>query len=297
MVVGAGALLAIALLYRPLLLSSLDPDLAAVRGVPVRLIGLLHLIVLALAVALSAITVGAILSTALLIGPAAIALRVAKRPGWAVLLAAVIGVAATWGGILVAYDSYDWTGGHGWPVSFCIVALIFVAYVVAGSDPAWPRHAGRRASPRRPAFERRLRQALFASFMVNTWIVATIVAAVAGIVGFFVVIRGASFAAHALPLGTFPGAAAASLIGVNPLFGLLVFSGLGVIGISQLARRGRRDLATALSLVMLLGLGALFLSLTTEYFQAVYALLFGEVLGVSNAISRRSPRSALSRSR
>ena len=123
---------------------------------------------------------------------------------------------------------------------------------------------------------------MFEDFMVNTWIAATLVATVAGIVGFFVVIRGAAFAAHALPLSAFPGAAAANLLGVNPLIGLLVFSGLGVTGISQLARHGRRDLATALSLVMLLGLGALFLSWTTEYFQAVYALLFGEVLGVSS---------------
>src|SRR6201996_5410977 len=57
--VGAGALLAVGVLYRPLLLCSLDPDLASVRGVNVRLIALLHLIVVALAVALSAITVGA----------------------------------------------------------------------------------------------------------------------------------------------------------------------------------------------------------------------------------------------
>ena len=132
LVVGAGSLFAVAMLYRPLLLCSLDADLAAVRGVPVRLIGPLHLIVLALAVALSAMTVGAILSTALLIGPASIALHLARRPGLAILLAVVIGIATTWGGILVAYDSYNWTSGHGWPVSFCIVALIFVAYVVAG---------------------------------------------------------------------------------------------------------------------------------------------------------------------
>jgi zinc/manganese transport system permease protein len=121
---------------------------------------------------------------------------------------------------------------------------------------------------------------MFDDFMINTWIAATLVAAVAGLVGFFVVIRGASFAAHALPLSAFPGAAAANLLGISPLIGLLAFSGLGVAGITQLARHGRRDLATALSLVMLLGLGALFLSRTTEYFQAVYALLFGEVLGV-----------------
>ncbi len=124
---------------------------------------------------------------------------------------------------------------------------------------------------------------MFDDFMVNTWIAATLVAGVAGIVGFFVVVRGASFAAHALPLTAFPGAAAANLAGVDPLFGLLVFSGLGVTGISQLARSERRDVATALTLVTLLGLGALFLSRTTEYFQAVYALLFGQVLGVSNA--------------
>jgi zinc/manganese transport system permease protein len=122
---------------------------------------------------------------------------------------------------------------------------------------------------------------VFSSFMINSWVVATIVAVVAGCVGFFVVIRGSTFAAHALPLGTFPGAAAASLIGINELWGLIVFSGLGVIGISRLARHQRNDVATALTLVTLLGLGTLFLSLSSEYSQAVYALLFGEVLGIS----------------
>jgi len=124
---------------------------------------------------------------------------------------------------------------------------------------------------------------MFSSFMVNSWVVASMVAVVAGIVGFFVVLRGASFAPHALPLGIFPGAAAASLIGVNAFWGLIVFSGLGVAGISALARRQRRDVATALTLIALLGLGTLFLSLSSAYSQAVYALLFGEVLGISRA--------------
>jgi zinc/manganese transport system permease protein len=142
LLVGAGTLIAIGLLYRPLLLCSLDPDLAAVRGVPVRLIGLLFLMVVALAVTLSAITVGAILSTGLLIGPAAIALRLARKPASAILLAAALGVASTWGGILIAYDSYEWTGGHGWPVSFCIVTLIFGAYVlVAQFEPRRRDHS------------------------------------------------------------------------------------------------------------------------------------------------------------
>lgn len=127
--VGLVALLTVGLLYRPLLLCSLDPDLASVQGVSARLVGLLHLIVVALAVALSAITIGAILSTALLVGPAAMALHFAKRPAVAILLAVAIGIVTTWGGILLAYDSYEWTGGHGWPVSFCIVALIFGGYV------------------------------------------------------------------------------------------------------------------------------------------------------------------------
>jgi zinc/manganese transport system permease protein len=130
--VGIGALIVVSTLYRPLLLSSIEPDLAAVRGVRVRMVGLLHLLALALAVSLSAITVGAILSTALLIGPAAIALRVAKRPGWAVILAALIGTGTTWTGILLAYDSYYWTPEHGWPVSFFVVTLIFMLYVITG---------------------------------------------------------------------------------------------------------------------------------------------------------------------
>jgi zinc/manganese transport system permease protein len=124
---------------------------------------------------------------------------------------------------------------------------------------------------------------MFSSFMINSWIVASIVAVVAGVIGLFVVIRGSTFAAHALPLGTFPGAAAAALININELWGLIVFSGLGVLGISTLSRHQRNDVATALTLVTLLGLGTLFLSLSSEYSQSVYALLFGEVLGVSSS--------------
>lgn len=124
---------------------------------------------------------------------------------------------------------------------------------------------------------------MFSSFMINTWVGATLVAIVAGAVGFFVVLRGSSFAAHALPLGAFPGAAAANFLGLNELSGLIVFSGLGVIGISQLSRKGQHDVATALCLVTLLGLGTLFLSMTSQYSQGVYALLFGEVLGISTS--------------
>jgi len=117
--------------------------------------------------------------------------------------------------------------------------------------------------------------------MVNAWILASIVALVAGVVGFFTVLRGSAFAAHAIPNGSFAGAAAASLIGISTLLGLGVFSLAGALGIGVLGRRGRHDVATALALVMMLGLGALFLSFSEEYAPAVYSLLFGEVLGIS----------------
>ncbi|OXC78054.1 metal ABC transporter permease [Caballeronia sordidicola] len=131
LLVGLGALLLVTVIYRPLLLSSIDPELAAVRGIPVRFVSLLHLLMLAMAVALSAIAVGAILSTALLIGPPAIALRLVKRPGQAIVTAVVIGVGSTWAAILLAYDSYYWTPGHGWPVSFFVVTLILIFYIFA----------------------------------------------------------------------------------------------------------------------------------------------------------------------
>jgi zinc/manganese transport system permease protein len=122
---------------------------------------------------------------------------------------------------------------------------------------------------------------VFTGLMTDTWIAGTLVALVAGVVGFFVVIRRAAFAAHVLPLGAFPGAAAASLLGMNSLVGLVAFAGLGVLGIGQLERWGRREVATALWLAASLALGSLFLSMTRQYSQQVYALLFGEVLGVS----------------
>lgn len=122
----------VAVLYRPLLLSTLSADLAAARGVPVRLVGIGYLLALAVAVSLSAITIGAILSTALLIGPAATALRLVSQTGLAMALAALIGVAAVWLGILLAYDSTSWTkGGEGWPVSFFIVAVVWAFYLLA----------------------------------------------------------------------------------------------------------------------------------------------------------------------
>jgi zinc/manganese transport system permease protein len=124
---------------------------------------------------------------------------------------------------------------------------------------------------------------VFSGFMLNTWIAASMVAVVAGVIGFFVVLRGSAFVAHALPQGAFAGAAGASLIGVNTIFGLGVFSVLAAVGIGWLGRRGRHDVVTALALVVMLGLGAMFLSLSVEYASQIYSLLFGEVLGVARS--------------
>jgi zinc/manganese transport system permease protein len=136
-------LASIAALYRPLLLSSLSAEMAAARGLHVRALGAAYLLALAVAIALAAITIGSILSTALLVGPAATALRLTRRPGSAIALAGGLGVTAMWLGILLAYDSFAWPPlGRGWPVSFFVVTLIFLGYLLSGVPELLRRRAG-----------------------------------------------------------------------------------------------------------------------------------------------------------
>ena len=123
---------------------------------------------------------------------------------------------------------------------------------------------------------------MFSGLMLNTWIAASMVAVIAGITGYFAVLRGSTFAAHAIPNGAFAGAAGASLLGINVIWGLAVFAVGGALGIGALGdRRARHDVVTALTLVVMLGVGALFVSISTQYAEETYALLFGEVFGVS----------------
>jgi zinc/manganese transport system permease protein len=132
-ILGAVSVGCIAVISRPLLLSTVSPDIAAARGVPVRLVGVLYMVALAVAVGLSSLAIGAILSTALLIGPAATALRLTRRTGQAIAAACLLGVVSTCAGVLLAYDSYYWGASHlALPVSFFIVAIIFVTYLVSG---------------------------------------------------------------------------------------------------------------------------------------------------------------------
>jgi zinc/manganese transport system permease protein len=134
---GALALALVLALYRPLVLSALGRDLAAAAGVRVRLVSLGYLLALTLAVSLSAVTIGAVLSTALLIGPAATALRMARRLGVALVAAGLIGVAETWIGVLLSWDSYFWgSTRHGWPVSFFVVSVVLLGYLGVQAFPA-----------------------------------------------------------------------------------------------------------------------------------------------------------------
>jgi zinc/manganese transport system permease protein len=141
---SVGAIGLVAFIFRPLLLSSLSPEAAAARGVPLRLVGSLFMVALAVAVGLSALAIGAILSTALLIGPAASALRLTRRFGWAIGVAVLLGIAITWLGILLAYDSYYWgSSQRGLPVSFFIVALDLLVYLASGLPALRARFARR----------------------------------------------------------------------------------------------------------------------------------------------------------
>lgn len=131
-------------IYRPLLLSSISPDLAAARGIRTRLVGISFMLAMAIAVGLSSIAIGSILSTALLIGPAATALRLTKSLRNALIWSSVMGVVATWLGVLLAYNSFYWfPSNQALPVSFFIVALIFVAYLLSGL-PVLRRRTDRR---------------------------------------------------------------------------------------------------------------------------------------------------------
>jgi zinc/manganese transport system permease protein len=102
------------------------------------------------------------------------------------------------------------------------------------------------------------------------------------VVGYFVVLRSLSFAGHALSHIGFAGATGAVALGVNPIYGLLVFTVGGAVGMGALGKRiYGRDVVIGIVLAWMLGLGVLFLSLYSGYATEAYALLFGEILGIS----------------
>jgi zinc/manganese transport system permease protein len=121
--ISALAMFVLLLIARPLLFASLDPDVAAAQGVPVRLLGLGFMVLVAVTVSEATLAVGALLVFALLLLPAAIAHQVTTSPSWALALSAGLAVSMTWLGTGIGFYT-------GYPSSVCISLLAFVSYVV-----------------------------------------------------------------------------------------------------------------------------------------------------------------------
>jgi len=118
-------------------------------------------------------------------------------------------------------------------------------------------------------------------FMRHAFIAAGIVGLLAGLVGYFLVLRGQAFAGHALSHVGFAGATGAVLVGASPLAGMIGVTVLGGVLMGALGERfAERDIAIGVILTMSLGLGLLFLHFFTDYATAATSLLFGDVLGV-----------------
>lgn len=119
-------------------------------------------------------------------------------------------------------------------------------------------------------------------FMQNALLAGSIVAIVAAVTGYFVIVRGLTFAGHALAQIGFAGAAAAILLGIDPVFGLLLFTLGAGISIGVLGKEIReRDIAIGIVMTLGLGFGILFIALYQGYAEQAYSILFGTILGIS----------------
>jgi zinc/manganese transport system permease protein len=121
---GAATLIVIALIYRPLLFSSLDEEVAEARGVRVGMLGIGFMLLMALAVSEAVQVSGVLLIFALLIAPGAIVERLIRRPFRALMTAAVLAVAITWASLALAYYT-------PYPVSFFVTSIAFGLYLIA----------------------------------------------------------------------------------------------------------------------------------------------------------------------
>jgi len=122
-------------------------------------------------------------------------------------------------------------------------------------------------------------------FMINAFAAAGLAAVVSGIVGFFLVMRGQTFAGHALSHIGFAGATGAGLIGLSPIWGLTGFTLAAGIVMGLLSERiSNRDVAIGVVLALALGFGLLFLHYYTAFASQATALLFGNVLAVDRGM-------------
>jgi zinc/manganese transport system permease protein len=116
----------------------------------------------------------------------------------------------------------------------------------------------------------------------NAFMAGTLVAIVAGCVGYFLLLRGLTFAGHALSHVGFAGAAGALVLGVNPIFGLLVFTLIAGVGIGAMGRRvDERDITVGIIMTLLLACGSLFIAIYGGYAEQAYSILFGTVMGIN----------------
>jgi zinc/manganese transport system permease protein len=121
-------------------------------------------------------------------------------------------------------------------------------------------------------------------FITNAFIASGIVAVVSGVTGYFLVMRGQTFAGHALSHIGFAGATGAGLIGLAPLWGLIGFTLIAGVFMGLLSERiSNRDVAIGVVLALALGFGLLFLHYYTAFATQATALLFGNVLAVDHA--------------
>ena len=122
-------------------------------------------------------------------------------------------------------------------------------------------------------------------FMTNAFAASSIAALVSGITGYFLVMRGQTFAGHALSHIGFAGATGAGLIGLAPLWGLLVFTLAAGVAMGALGERiSNRDVAIGVILALALGFGLLFLHYYTSFATQATTLLFGNVLAVDHSM-------------
>jgi zinc/manganese transport system permease protein len=120
------------------------------------------------------------------------------------------------------------------------------------------------------------------SFMQHAFEAGTLIAILAGVTGYFVVLRRSAFVAHAFSEIGFAGAAGAILLSAPPIDGLLGGSVLGALAIAALGRRAaNRATQVGIVLAFSLGLGLLFINLYSGYASEAYGILFGQIVGIS----------------
>lgn len=116
----------------------------------------------------------------------------------------------------------------------------------------------------------------------NALLAGSIIAGCAAIIGYFLLVRGLTFAGHALPNIGFAGAAGAVLLGLDPVIGLFAFTIGAGVGIGLLGKEvNERDTSIGVIMTFALGLGLLFLSLYSGYAERAYSILFGQIIGIS----------------